>query len=369
MPNLQKPDRSIPSLDGLRAISVLMVVGLHTLQRTAFTHPHPMFLTVLSNGSLGVRIFFVISGYLITRLLLREYDQNGTISLGRFYLRRAFRILPPLYFYIAFLCVLGLLGRLVVPWPDVVGAMFFFRNYMPHAELWALEHTWSLCIEEQFYLLWPAVLIWALLKWKGPKGRTVAARIAIVAIVVEPFVRTACMAFRVPYLHNPGQFHMNCDTIMFGCVAALLEGYQGAERLYQRVMRYPWVAPFVVYIVSGYLTVKYQNYYSFPLGLTLDGFLLSCTLVWCVRNPQTLAGRFLNFAPVRKIGVLSYSLYLWQTFFLHHQSEAVFGGRFFANTFPGNWLMIAVAGVFSFYVIEQPSLRLRDHLARRRSPV
>src|SRR5882757_9848375 len=106
--------RSIPSLDGLRALSIALVVGLHTVQRYSVTHHVSPVWYVVFNGTTGVRIFFVISGYLITRLLLREAEQTGTIALGKFYLRRAFRILPPLYAYIAFLCLLGALGRLAV---------------------------------------------------------------------------------------------------------------------------------------------------------------------------------------------------------------------------------------------------------------
>ncbi len=364
-----KPDRNIPSLDGLRAISIAMVLALHTLQRASLTHPVPFFGYVLFNGALGVRIFFVISGYLITRLLLREFEQKGTISLGRFYIRRAFRILPPLYTYIAFLGVLAAFGKIVFSKQEMFSALFFYRNYNPHAALWALEHTWSLCIEEQFYLLWPALLVWSLLKWRGVEGRVIAARIALVAIALSPIIRVASYRSHWMYLHNPGMFQMDADPIMFGCVAALLEGHAMLERIYNAVMRWPWLTIITTYLVFGTLEMRFQNYWNFPLGITLSSLLLACILLWLVRNPLTPTGRLLNHTLMRWFGVLSYSLYLWQTFFLHSMNEKVFGGRFFWNTFPGNWLAILLAATASFYLVERPALRLRDMLMRQRSPI
>jgi len=104
--SIEQP-RHIPSLDGLRALSVLLVIVLHTLLRNTLYKFIPFPLRVLGNGALGVFIFFVISGYLITTLLLREQHKTGAISLRSFYLRRAFRILPPLYAYVFFLAALG----------------------------------------------------------------------------------------------------------------------------------------------------------------------------------------------------------------------------------------------------------------------
>jgi peptidoglycan/LPS O-acetylase OafA/YrhL len=362
--------RSIPSLDGLRAISIALVVALHTTQRYGVGHSMNKAWLYVFNGALGVRIFFVISGYLITRLLLREQEQTGRISLGRFYVRRAFRILPPLYVYLVFLCVLGAMEMLQIDAKGIVAAALFLRNYAYHLPaIWALEHTWSLCIEEQFYLIWPAALVLALARWSGPIGRVRAAKIALVAIVVSPLVRTASYALPSTYFHNMGMFHMQADPLMWGCVAALLEGHARWERIYAAVTRWWWLPMLLVYGFSGFMTMLLLNKWSLPLGITMDGFLLSMIVVWCVRNPQSLPGRILNWSFVRWIGTLSYSIYLWQTFFLHEGSVKVFGGERWFNTFPGNWAVILTIAVASFYLVEQPSLRLRSRVMRRRSPV
>ena len=104
--------RRIPSLDGLRAISIFLVVALHTLQRYSVHHPVSYTWRAVFNGSLGVSIFFVISGYLITSLLLKEHGGRGSISLSGFFVKRAFRILPPILAYVAVLLLLAGVGRL-----------------------------------------------------------------------------------------------------------------------------------------------------------------------------------------------------------------------------------------------------------------
>lgn len=118
----------IPSLDGLRALSIFLVLALHSLQRLGFTHNVPWFWAGIFNGGTGVFIFFVISGYLITSLLLREHEKRGSISLRGFYFRRAMRILPPVYFYVGGLLLLGWAGRLAIFKLDIVSALSFFMT-------------------------------------------------------------------------------------------------------------------------------------------------------------------------------------------------------------------------------------------------
>jgi peptidoglycan/LPS O-acetylase OafA/YrhL len=361
---IQRP-RHIPSLDGLRALSVLLVVVLHTLQHRSMTHNVPLPYFILGNGSMGVFIFFVISGYLITSLLLREREKTNTISLRSFYLRRAFRILPPLYFYIFVLVVLAHWGHLPgMNRRELLTALTFTRNYVPHVGLWALEHLWSLCIEEQFYLIWPALLVFCIVHRKGSAGRRSASLIAIAVIVAEPFIRVFSFRF-LPSFHNPGAFHMQADGLMFGALGALQQGHQRFEKLYARATRLPWLLPILLFFVSGALGIKFQNYWNMPIGITINGCLVLLWILWLIRNPYSLSGRLFNLPAVAWLGRLSYSLYIWQTLFLHHLNTQVFGGTGWYNTFPTNWLCILAVAVFSFYCIEQPSLRLRDIFLRR----
>ncbi len=357
--------RRIPSLDGLRAISIVLVMGLHTVQRYGVDHPdHPpgLLWSVVLNGSLGVTIFFVISGYLITRLLLHEQQTRGAISMGGFYIKRAFRILPPLYVYVAVLVLLSAAGRLALTKWDVVSALFFFHNYAITSTSWAIEHFWSLSVEEQFYLIWPVILVLCL-RQRGLAGRDRAAAIAGAVIVVSPLVRIISFRTHNPLLHDSAGFHMHADALMFGCAAALLEGKPWFERVYSTVTRVWWL-PVLGLAIGSYLEMRFQNYWNFPIGETYTGVLLAFVLLWTVRNADSLPGRLLNARPITHIGVLSYSIYLWQTLLLHHRNATVFAGANWIGSLPFNWIAILLIAEISYLMVEQPSLRLRNRLLR-----
>jgi peptidoglycan/LPS O-acetylase OafA/YrhL len=356
---IQRP-RHIPSLDGLRALSIFLVMAVHTLLRNALYKNIPFSYRLAGNGSLGVFIFFVISGYLITTLLLREREKTSTISLKSFYIRRAFRILPPLYLYILFLSVLWLTGHLPgMNRRELITALTFTRNYVPHVGLWAMEHFWSLCIEEQFYLLWPMLLVFCVVHRKGSEGRRTATRIVLCILIAEPFIRILSYRY-LPAFHNMGMFHMQADGLMFGALGALQQGHQRFERIYTQATRWPWLLPILLFFVLGTLTIKFGNYWDLPVGITLNGFLILMWLLWLVRNPTTILGRVMNQPAIAWIGRLSYSLYIWQTFFLHHLDVEVFGHNGWWNTFPTSWLCILAVAVVSYYCVERPALRLRD---------
>jgi peptidoglycan/LPS O-acetylase OafA/YrhL len=134
----------LPSLDGLRAVSIAMVLIAH-VPDTFSARPFgtSTLLTIFGNGALGVSIFFAISGFLITTLLLNEFRETGDISLRAFYLRRAFRILPAFYTYLAVIGGLSLAGAIVTKRADFLSSAFFVWNYYWPARNWFLGHTWS----------------------------------------------------------------------------------------------------------------------------------------------------------------------------------------------------------------------------------
>ena len=354
----------IPSLDGLRALSIFLVIALHTLQRFNITHHVPLIWFAIFDGGTGVFIFFVISGYLITSLLLHEQQKRGSISMSSFYFRRAMRILPPIYLYVAVLLLLGWAGRLAVTRIDIYSSLFFFHNYATTSSMWSLEHFWSLSVEEQFYFIWPGILYYCLRHRPGVAGRITASKVAIAVILVSPIIRVASYLSHVPYLHHPAMFQMRADSLMFGCVVALLQGTPLFERIYLVATRIWWIPPAVI-LLSDCIGARFQNYWQFPFGLTICGVAIAFFLLWCVRNPHSVVGRILNCRPVMHIGVLSYSIYIWQTLFLHHMNGPVFGHSLkLISTFPGNWIAILLVAELSYYLVEQPSLLLRNRLMR-----
>ena len=349
----------IPSLDGLRAISILLVVALHTIQRYGASHHVATAWFALFNGSAGVFIFFEISGFLITTLLLKEDAKRGSVSLKGFYLRRAFRILPPLYLYVGVIVLLGLLGHFHVAPIDVVGSAFFFHNLVGGGT-WALEHLWSISVEEQFYLVWPFVLIYCL-RCKGLAARYAAAKFPAAIILLSPFLRVALYMTGNPALKVASISYLRFDFIMFGCLVALLQNTPRFEALYQACTRFWWAPPAVMLLCNA-LSARFQNYFDLTVGFTINGFAIAMFLLWSTRNAQSVVGRFLNSWGMAKIGVLSYSIYLWQTLFLHEGNQSVFARVPWLGTFPGNWLGFLLAGAGSYYIVEQPSLRWRDRM-------
>jgi peptidoglycan/LPS O-acetylase OafA/YrhL len=321
-------------------------------------------LVGIFNGATGVFIFFVISGYLITSLLLREQETRGSISLRGFYFRRAMRILPPLYLYVGVLLLLGWAGRLAIYKLDIISALFFFHDYAL-SMMWSLEHFWSLSIEEQFYLIWPFVLLYCL-RIPGPEGRRNASKIAIAIILVSPIIRVVSFTVaRNTFLHNSYSFHAHADSLMFGCLLALVQGTPIFERIYLYATRIWWIPPAVI-VVSDCLSARYQNYWDFPLGMTVCGVAISFFLLWCVRNPTSAVGRFFNSRAIAHIGVLSYSIYIWQTLFLNRDNVSVFGPSLrLLYTFPFSWIAILVVAELSYNVVEKPSLRLRNYFMKR----
>jgi peptidoglycan/LPS O-acetylase OafA/YrhL len=145
----------IPSLDGIRALSIAMVVAWHL--SSSGSAPWLGQLWRIDSGNLGVRIFFVISGYLITSLLLAEHARTGTVSLRRFYFRRACRIMPAFYVFLGAMALAAALHLVPMSHAALLRAATYSSNYLGTG--WTLGHSWSLAVEEQFYLLWPSLIV------------------------------------------------------------------------------------------------------------------------------------------------------------------------------------------------------------------
>ena len=338
--------RSVPSLDGLRALSIALVLIAHS--RTSFPQAlaSPPGMQFLPDAQLGVTIFFVISGFLITYLLLKEEDASGRIHLGRFYIRRAFRIFPPFYAYLAVLGLLWVSGRLLQDWPSFLSAATYTWNYFPAAQGWYLAHVWSLSLEEQFYLFWPACLLMA--------GRRRALQIALGIISLSPISRIASY-FLLPALrsHEGMMLHTRLDTILFGCVLALLWRNTQFQAWLQKLFRPVILIPAALFLFFGSQLVeqRFRGMYALPVGITLNAAIITLLMAYLVQNPRSWAGTILNTKLLRHLGVISYSLYIWQQ---------IYNGPAF-DVFPLNLLLAWVTAELSFRLVERPALRLRDY--------
>lgn len=301
----------------------------------------------------GVAIFFVISGYLITHLLLREYDRSGHISMSRFYARRLFRIFPPIYAYLIFVLLYARMTHLQMPITSWLSCVFFVRNYSMAPVVDILTHTWSLAVEEQFYLLWPPALLLCLNRW-GRKGATV---LAICLIAASPLLRIATKESGLWFFKDRGMMmlHTRIDILMFGCLAALAVGSPWFERIYAAVSRVWWLLLLQFCVFSRLIEARFGHTYTHVVGMTIDGFCIMFFLVWCTRSPEHAVGRVLNAWMVRWVGVLSYSIYVWQTFFIK-----------FA---PPLWILplIALGALGSYWLVETPARLLRDSFLKSKA--
>ena len=338
--------RSIPSLDGLRALSVLAVVSGHT--QSAFLDGLP-FKSLFHHEYQGVAMFFVISGFLITHLLLKELRRDGSIDLKRFYLRRTLRIFPPFYAYLAAIAILIFTGRSQINATSMLAAATYTWNYIPQANGWLIGHCWSLTLEEQFYLLWPVCMSFF--------SRRVNLRIAIGVIVLSPLSRV------VTYVAVPAfkgklwmMLHTRLDTIMMGCLLALLIEMNLWPRIRKAACHPVAVIAAVSFLLFAHppLEERWKGWYSMPAGISLENVAMAVILLYAVFCHESPLGKVLNSRPLRHLGVISYSLYLWQQLFTGPQPPGL----------PLNVLFIVVCAELSYFLVERPSLRIRDRLEK-----
>jgi peptidoglycan/LPS O-acetylase OafA/YrhL len=337
----------IPSLNGLRAASILMVLVSHLAHQGTLV-PNVWYLCEL--GHLGVDMFFVISGFLITLLLLREHRRTEAISLKQFYIRRAYRILPAYAFFLLGLAVFSWLNAVSLTGLDWFGVLTYTVSFLPKAS-WDVGHIWSLCVEEHFYLLWPlALFLWPRRGWV----------VVIVAIVLTPllrwFIHTEVPALQVDYCSLT-----RLGTIAIGCGLAYMVCWPPFRRLFD-------VTPLSAYLLTLGLalgvamserTAQRVIEYQLLLHPLVVALAYALTIWLWTQHTNTLLGSLLNSKPAMVIGVLSYSIYLWQQPFLNPYSNGWFAQG------PLNLLCVAVLAGLSYLLIERPFLLLKD----RRRPV
>jgi peptidoglycan/LPS O-acetylase OafA/YrhL len=285
-------------LDGLRALAVMLVMIGHYGHRTAV-------------GSLGVGLFYVLSGFLITWLLEREYLRSQRINLSWFYMRRALRIVPALYLFL-------LVNLLVLPRIGVhlgldewlasalyVNDYFSALHYRPST---ALTHTWSLGVEEKFYVIWPPVY------WISRRISLAMTRRLLIALFTIVVVWRAALLLAFQVRPHYAQFAFDCrlDYLAAGCFLALMTTTSAAQgRLPDRARRHAaWAG---LYAVCGLavLTATLSSWKWYWISFPLEYCLLAILLFSVTRVPDWIGWRFLEWPLLRWLGTISYSAYLY----------------------------------------------------------
>jgi peptidoglycan/LPS O-acetylase OafA/YrhL len=352
----------IRSLDGWRAVGVTLVMVSHAPFTTGFPQRYADGLTKVFDGELGVRIFFVLSGFLITYLLIQEAGLTGSISLTRFYIRRALRILP---IYITYLIVLALLtafGLYSDSLSSWIGSLTFTRNMIGQGRS-ATVQLWSLAVEEQFYLLWP-ILLGSLSLWRRPRAFV---WLSVLVIGACPIVRATMMSppggTFVDRLFGQQSGLMYADSLIIGCLAAHLVAQRARV---PSLLEAPALKVVALAIIVVGRVLQLAEPAASPIVALVPGVqaVAIMFLIWSTAFLRPgLLSRLLNLRGAVFVGVLSYSIYVWQFLFVANFVPRL-AGRW---THDWKWWMpcaVAVAAA-SYYGVERPFLKLKTRFGKR----
>jgi len=283
--------------------------------------------------------------------LLGELRRTGKLSLRKFYYRRLLRIFPPYYFYLAAIFALMSLEVVKLMDGDLGHALTYTVNYHGPRS-WYVGHAWSLSVEEQFYLSWPAILPW----------RDLGARAVCWLDTSWWRLSGAFSSPPHPGTHRRWARHSSPPAIPWprGVSGALARRHRTPAGVLE-VAPVPLAAVLpLVLLVTDELHHWTKIYWL--VGVTAENILIALIVDRAVRHPEFVTNRVLNWAPVRLVGVWSYSLYLWQQLFLDPEPHALIA------TFPANLLLTIGVSILSYYAIERPSLALRAAWERRLFP-
>lgn len=341
--------RKIPSLDGLRAVAVTLVI-LH--------HLHVPF----SPEGRGVLTFFVLSGFLITWMMIGESEKNDDISIRNFYVRRVLRIFPAFYVYLALAFAAKWLTQ---GWPsgsmlrDYLSAFTYTSNYrfalMPHVDH-ACGHTWALSAEEQFYLLWPWFFAWF---QKDLRKLTYFLIAAIVLVDVYRIV--SFFKFHASDNWLTFSFHSRVDHLLVGCLLAVLLKRGVLMRFWNLLTVRTWISliPFGLIVLSIALAFRFRLPYKFAAGYVVDPLLTAIFLVQVIAMGNTWLWGWLNWRVVRYIGQVSYGMFLYHMM-VNRLVIDLFGHHSLWVQVPAVIAGAALLGAGSFHVVERRFLRLKS---------
>jgi len=352
MPSLPKNLESglrqsqLSGLDGLRAIGAWLVVAYH-------------FGIPFAPGGIGVLIFFVLSGFLITWLLIKEQDRRGTVSLRDFYARRSLRIFPAFYAYCACVFAVAVLRHHPIIWPQAVSSLLYVNNYY-HAingdPNTGFSHTWSLGIEEQFYLLWPLTF----LAFRGNYRRMVRFLLAAIG-VVWVYRLTLVLVFHVFQGYIYEAFDTRADHLLIGCLLAIALRIGAWPELWRRICGSTWTALVVASLLaaSGMAEWIYESGYRDTMGFVINPVLAAILIAQAIALREVAPWNALNWNWVRYLGRLSYSTYLYQQLLVELPRKMIPTSPLAVQAAVAVALVAGAASV-SYFAIERPFLRLKE---------
>jgi peptidoglycan/LPS O-acetylase OafA/YrhL len=377
-----------PALDGVRGIAVLVLLLFHVLGPPVWSIAP---LAALQGGFLGVDVFFVLSGFLITTILAQEHQTRGTIDLKAFWIRRALRLMPAVLLLLLVLLVLGLLvdvgildkgqGVLTAPpqhpelpwtalpyWPGIMVILLPLSNFamlIHQSSFYPLNGAWTLATEDQFYFVWPLVLLFLTIRCRSLK--TVA---LVVSLSVPIF-----LGWRQFLLHRAGEsgivspasvmeIYLRPDArvaeLLAGCALGLaaVTGMFPTTNIAKRVVTgLAWVGALT--ILAMFVFAGFNDEWTYRAGFTMVTMATVAVLLHILIAPDAMLSRVLSWPVLVGIGQVSYGIYIWQSAWVIYA--------------PGDGLvhsaavvaLTATSAMLSWVLVEQPALRLKRRFERR----
>ncbi len=331
-----------PSLDGFRGISIILVVLFHLNNGQTY---------YLLNGGLGVDIFFVISGFLITTLLFKEKIKTKTISLKRFYIRRFLRIFPVAYLYLFIIIILNYVLKLNISVVNFCAAFLYIMNFSYFLKYYNsrfTQHYWSLSVEEQFYLIFPFLLK---RYYKIYLGFILFIIFILPLILILPEIS---QTFNNSFLYAGTHYLIKFQGIAVGCLLSVLV-FKNIIKL-QALQKFKIAINLIVIAILCFL--KYDENYSIETVFInlfvsfLVGYLILSNLI----QSKDLIFRFLNLKALTTVGILSYSIYIWQQLFTSFDNRL----PSFMTNLPFNVICLLVIAYCSYNFYEKRFLKLKD---------
>ncbi len=352
--NASVKNNHIPALDGMRALAVSMVLICHFWPRASSSK---WVVSTVERMGFGVEVFFVISGFLITHLLLNEEKKFSDVSLGLFYIRRFLRILPPLFAYLITLYLLTQVGFAETPTLDLFYCAMFVRNFFGSSLETA--HCWSLSVEEHFYLAWPFIFV-------ALKNNYLRLAFCLVVIALTPIWSTIVLrSLADGESLNSWRTDLRLTGIAMGSSLACFRFTPVGRRiLSSEIVANPWTFFGFVLVIGLALFSDILN----QPGLRALVPMITALCVGGVINaglegPESGWVRVLEWSPIATFGKMSYTVYLWQQLFTHRADDP---SGTFLRSFIQLVCALLVAG-FAYIAIEKPLQRYRERWRRKRA--
>ncbi|WP_139975416.1 acyltransferase [Ochrobactrum sp. CGA5] len=334
----------IKGFDGLRTIAVIAVFIHHTG------------LIPLHGGFIGVDIFFVLSGFLITSILVNERISTGYIDLFRFYIRRTGRLFPALLFFLVLISIYILAFKPAVSLSfEILPPLGYFMNWVRAFDIYDAKltgHTWTLAVEEQFYIIWPLVIL-AIWRVKFLKPIVVMLSLAIAAVLWRSYM----VGSGAPPARIYTGLDTHADGLVFGAAIAVLP-----RSILFLIGKWLWMpaAAYICYVLTSNSATAFASY---NIGFTVTALASVAVIAKIFSDQGSLVTKSLDFLPMRWFGRLSYGFYLWHypvIKILLYSGYQEFGMFFGTSIYPKITMFAACFGVsllltvISWYFIESP---------------